>query len=341
MIGDPAADEPLTVLHSGRLARHRLRRRLVAAVALLLALVMVALWLVNRGPLSATTIRVVAVGDMACDPADPHFAAGEQGRGDRCRHRDVSDLAVAMDPAVFLALGDFQHEVPTAAAYRDVYHPTYGRLFDRTTPVYGNQEYKVQNANRFTDYFGDRIVDPKGYWSQEIGRWHLVVLNSNCGAVAGGCGIGSPQQTWLDEDLGGNRRECVIAVWHHPRWSSGLAGADYQTADLFRTLYDHRVELVLSGHDADYERFGPLSPDGKADEKGVRQYVVGTGGQAHYRLDERVDPEARAGEPKSEFVDYDHHGVLELELGADSWRWRFHMLDAATAVADEGQASCH
>jgi hypothetical protein len=307
---------------------------------LFLVVVLVSLWLLNRHS-SSTTIRVVAVGDMACDPADPHFAAGDQGRGDRCRHRGVSDLAVAMDPAVFLGLGDFQHEIPTAAAYRDVYHPTYGRLFDRTIPVYGNQEYKVQNAKRFIDYFGERIRDPKGYWSQDVGRWHLVVLNSNCGAVAGGCGIGSPQQTWLENDLKDNRRTCVLAAWHHPRWSSGIAGPGFQTADLYSTLYDHGVELVLSGHDADYERFGPLNPNGKADERGVRQFVVGTGGQAHYRLGEHVDPEMRVGLPPSEFVDFDHHGVLRLDLGVDSWHWQFRVLGAGDAVRDEGTASCH
>lgn len=339
--GPPASPELGRRGGRRRPGRRRPGRRLVAAVAFLLVPVVLALWLLSRGALSSTPIRVVAVGDMACDPADPHFAAGEQGRGNRCRHRGVADLAVAMDPAVFLGLGDYQHEVPTAAAYRDIYHPTYGRLFDRTVPVYGNQEYKVQNGKRFTDYFGDRIGDPKGYWSQNIGRWHLVVLNSNCGAVAGGCGMGSPQQAWLDKDLEDNSRRCVLAAWHHPRWSSGIAGADYQTADLYRTLYEHGVELVLSGHDAHYERFGPLDPNGRADERGIRQYVVGTGGQAHYRPDPHADPAARVGEPASEFVDYDHHGVLELELGSDSWRWRFHALDPGTAVADEGRASCH
>jgi hypothetical protein len=195
----------------------------------------------------------------------------------------------------------------------------------------------VQDANTFTAYFGDRIRDPRGYWSEEIGRWHLVVLNSNCSAVAGGCGTGSPQQTWLARDLSDNSRRCVIAAWHHPRWSSGLAGPDSRTADLFRTLYDHRVELVLSGHEADYERFGPLSPDGKADARGVRQYVAGTGGQAHYR----PAVAAPAGRPVSEFADYDHHGVLQLDLAPDSWSWRFHALEADPPVEDRGQASCH
>lgn len=317
----------------------RLRgRRALSGIALLLVVVLVAVWLLSRCSAGPETVRVAAVGDMVCDPDDPDFHHDTKAKGDHCRHRDVSGLAVAMNPDVLLGLGDYQYELPTTAAYQGVYQPSYGRLLDRTVPVFGNQEYKVQDANTFTAYFGDRIRDPRGYWSQEIGRWHLVVLNSNCSAVAGGCGTGSPQQTWLAADLSDNGRRCVIAAWHHPRWSSGLAGADARTADLFRTLYDHQVELVLSGHEADYERFGPLNPDGKADPRGVRQYVVGTGGQAHYR------PEATTGRtdaPAGEFVDYDHHGVLQLDLGPDSWSWRFHALEADPPVEDQGQASCH
>ena len=342
----PAVAAPSSVPRPRPRPRRRRRRRwlwLAAAAVLLLALAAAAVLLAVRrtaqtGP---ETVRVAAVGDMVCDPADPYLAAGNRGRGDRCRHRGVADLAVGMNPTAFLGLGDFQYELPTANAYRTLYGPSYGRLLDRTIPVYGNQEYKVRDANTFTAYFGDRIRDQKGYWSQNIGRWHLVVLNSNCGSVVGGCVTGSPQQTWLEEDLRKNRRPCVLAAWHHPRWSTGIAGPNGRTADLFRTLYDHGVELVLSGHDAHYERFGPLNPAGKPDERGVRQYIVGTGGQVHYRPDARAQRALPPSAPASEFVDYDHHGVLELDLGADSWRWRFHVLGAGNPIEDEGRASCH
>jgi hypothetical protein len=148
--------------------------------------------------------------------------------------------------------------------------------------------------------------------------------------VDGGCGTGSPQQRWLAADLAGNSQRCVLAAWHHPRWSNGIAGPDGRTADLYQTLYDHRVELVLSGHDADYERFGPLDPAGAPDPRGVRQFVVGTGGQAHYAPGPDDTP-GRSGVtvPPSRFVDYRHHGVLELELRPDRWRWRFHALGAS------------
>ncbi|AGL14298.1 metallophosphoesterase [Actinoplanes sp. N902-109] len=319
----------------------RLRRRYV--VALLLVIVLIVVWLLTRCEAPVGIVRMVTVGDMDCDPADPDFAKG----GAVCRHQAVSDLAVALKPTVFLGLGDFQYELPKADAYQNVYGPAYGRLKSKTIPVYGNQEYKVQDANTFTAYFGDRIKDTKGYWSQDIGAWHIVVLNSNCSAVAGGCGSGSPQQAWLTHDLAATDRKCVLAAWHHPRWSTGIAGPDPRTADLYQTLYDHKVELVLSGHEADYERFPPLNPAGHPDPHGVRQYVVGTGGQAHYRpaaaddaYDERGNPIATAGRPAGDFVDYTHHGVLELILESTSWQWRWHPLEAADPITDSGTATC-
>jgi hypothetical protein len=328
-------------------ARLRSRRARRAAAGLLVVLVLSLGWSVSRCSTGPDTVRVVAVGDMACDPDDPDLTATGPARGDRCRHQAVSDLAVALRPAVLLGLGDFQYELPTSEAYRTVYGPSFGRLRERTVPVFGNHEYRVQEASTFTAYFGDRVRDPRGYWSEELGRWHLIVLNSNCGAVAGGCGVGSPQQEWLAQDLAAHDNRCVLAAWHHPRWSTGLAGDDPRTAALYRTLYDHGAELVLSGHEAHYERFGPLDPDGRRDERGLLQFVVGTGGQAHYRpeataeaRDERGTAPVRSGGPAGEFVDYDHHGVLELELAPDSWQWRFRPLEAGRTVTDEGSGTC-
>ncbi|SDT46694.1 metallophosphoesterase family protein [Actinoplanes derwentensis] len=306
------------------------------AFALVVALAVLLLWPLSRRFAGADEVTVVAVGDMACDPTDPDMKRSTRETGDRCRQQAVSDLAVAADPDILLALGDLQHEVPTVEAYRTVYGPSYGRLRDRTVPVFGNQEYKAPEASSFLTYFGERVRDPRGYWSEQIGQWHLVVLNSNCSIVTGGCGTGSPQQTWLAADLAANSRRCVIAAWHHPRWSSGIAGADDRTAALYRTLYTNRVDLVLSGHDAQYERFGPLNDAGRADERGVRQFVVGTGGQAHYRPEDPV-PE---GEPTAEFTEYDYHGVLVLTLRTDSYSWKFDALESNRAVLDEGTARC-
>ncbi|MEU8656676.1 metallophosphoesterase family protein [Actinoplanes philippinensis] len=326
----------------GERSRRRMRwarRHLVlwTSAALVVALVAVLLWPAGRRFIIApSVVTVVAAGDMACDPADPDLKPPGEPPGDRCRQQSVSDIAIALDPDYLLALGDVQYEVPTGEAFRTVYGPSFGRLRDRTVPVFGNQEYKVQDASSFTAYFGERVRDPRGFWSEEIGQWHLVVLNSNCSGVAGGCGYGSPQQAWLAADLAATGDRCVIAAWHHPRWSSGIGGSDERTADLFRTLYEHQVELVLSGHDAHYERFDPMNPEGRPDDKGVRQFVVGTGGQAHYR------PELApaAGAVKGDYTDYDHHGVLKLTLRPDSYRWAFHPLEAEDTVEDVGEAPC-
>lgn len=314
---------------------HR-RPALAAVAAVVVVLACAGLYQpVTRQLTAASTVTVVAVGDMACDPADPDMKRDTKALGDRCRQQAVSDLAVALRPAYLIGLGDLQYETPTATAYRTVYGPSFGRLRDHTVPVFGNQEYRVQDASSFVTYFGKQVHDARGYWSQEIGSWHLVVLNSNCSAVTGGCDNGSPQQTWLAHDLAQTGDKCVVAAWHHPRWSTGIAGSDPRTADLFRTLYAHHVELVLSGHEADYERFPPLNPDGAPDPQGVRQFVVGTGGQAHYRPDVVTH-----GGPAGAFADYDHHGVLELTLNRGSYSWRFHPLEAAAPTEDAGKATC-
>ena len=349
----PAEPSELAPAHVGR---GRRRRRLVVATAGLVVIAAVAAVgaTLGRAATTATVVRLVVAGDMACDPHDPDLSpdgagspdasrprpgtvGARQASGDPCRHDSVARLAVGLRPDLVLGLGDYQHETQTAAAYRDVYEPSWGRLRDITVPVFGNQEYTVANARTFVDYFGDRVVDERGYWSQEVGSWHLVVLNSNCASV-GGCGDGSAQQQWLETDLAG-AHGCVLAAWHHPRWSNGIGGPNERTGALFRTLYRHGVELVLSGHDADYERFGPLDPDGRRDANGVRQFVVGTGGQARYRPTPADTPwRGKITAPGSEFADYDHHGVLELELRPGRWRWSFHTIDAD--VVDQGEGSC-
>ncbi|AEV85687.1 alkaline phosphatase [Actinoplanes sp. SE50] len=325
---------------SRRRMRWARRHTVLCAIGLLvavLAAVVVSTPASRRLIVGPDTVTVVAVGDMACDPADPDLKRATREQGDRCRQQAVSDIAVALRPDALLALGDVQYEMPTAEAFRTVYGPSFGRLRDRTVPVYGNQEYKVQDASSFTAYFGDRILDKRGYWSQQIGRWHVVVLDSNCSAVPGGCGSGSPQQTWLDADLAATSSRCVLAAWHHPRWSTGIAGPDDRTAELYRTLYRRRVDLVLSGHEADYQRFEPLNPDGVVDPEGVRQFVVGTGGQAHYR----PEGTAATGAPPGAYADYDHHGVLALTLRPASYDWAFHPLEAGRVTEDEGSARCH
>lgn len=280
-------------------------------------------------------VRAVAAGDMVCDPNDP-----AQGGMTACKAQEVSDVAVGLNPDALFGLGDYVYEVPKSDTYRTVYDPSWGRLKDKTLPAIGNQEYKVHEANTFRSYFGDRAGPEDGYWSTEFGKWHVVVLNSNCTVVVGGCKEGSPQQRWLAADLAASDAKCTVALMHHPRWSTGLGGPDGRLSDLFTTLVDHHVELLLSGHEADYERFAPLSPDGSPDPGGTRQFVVGTGGQVVYAPGEGDAPWRNKGRTvSSEFRDFSHHGVLELTLGPDSYDWAFHGLDGQ--VLDSGTGRCN
>ncbi|MEI2715461.1 MAG: metallophosphoesterase [Candidatus Nanopelagicales bacterium] len=286
------------------------------------------------------SVTVVAAGDMACDAKDPAMKKKNRDMN-QCRFKEVSDIAVSLQPDALLGLGDYQYEVPKAEAYQDIYGPTWGRLRSITLPAIGNQELKVFEANTFRQYFGERAGPPEGYWSTELGRWHVVVLNSNCTVVIGGCGEGSPQQIWLTEDLAANDSKCTLAIMHHPRWSTGIAGPDGRTDALYRTLDQGGVDILLSGHEADYERFGQLDADGNPSMEGVRQFVVGTGGQAVYRPEQGAAPWRNKGVLiESEYADFEHHGVLELQLDPDRYSWAFHSLDTKKPITDSGSSPC-
>jgi hypothetical protein len=275
-----------------------------------------------------------------------------------CREKDVSDIAVSVSPQALLGLGDYQYEVPSAKAFASTYGPTWGRLKAITIPAIGNQEYKVHEANTFTGYFAGQTGPEQHYWSTTLGAWHVVILNSNCTVVTGGCGLGSPQQKWLASDLDANTSRCTLALWHHPRWSNGLTGPDTRTNAMFATLAAHRVDILLSGHEADYERFGKLDGDGRPSQQGVRQFVVGTGGQVVYNPSGEPNRQATGhnqteeiaadavAHPDSEFVDFAHPGVLALQLGPRGYAWAFHAVNVneaepEDAVTDSGTSACN
>ena len=171
----------------------------------------------------------------------------------------------------------------------------------------------------------------RGYYSYEVGGWHVVALNSNCAAV-GGCGAGSPQEQWLRADLAAHPASCTLAYWHHPRFSSGEHGSDPTYTAFWQALYDANADLVLVGHDHDYERFAPQTADGTRDlARGIREFVVGSGGK-----NLRAFPQVRAN---SEARDVTSLGVLELTLGSGAYEWRFR--PAVGSYSDSGSASCH
>jgi hypothetical protein len=276
---------------------------------------------------------IAAVGDIACDPGDGNFKGGAGGRS-TCHQMATSNLLQGRNLAAFLPLGDNQYEDGTLAKFQASYEPSYGRLKATTRPVVGNHEYLTPGAAGHFDYFGSSAGERgKGWYSYDIGGWHLIALNSTCGPV-GGCGPDSPQGRWLKADLAAHPSSCTLAYWHHPRFSSGKHGSVTAMAPLWQALYEAGAEIVLSGHDHVYERFASQDPAGVADPaRGIRQFVVGTGGKNHYAF---TNP---SGIANSEVRNADTYGVLELTLGRDIYHWRF--LPSSGTFTDSGSGTCH
>src|SRR6185369_17671028 len=172
----------------------------------------------------------------------------------------------------------------------------------------------------------------KGYYTFHNGAWRLFALNSNCSA-AGGCGVGSPQEVWLKAQLAAHPAPCTLAFWHHPRFSSGEHGNSTATQALWQDLYDANADVVLVGHDHDYERFAPQDPTGVSDPaRGIREFVVGTGGRSHYAIGTPA--------PNSEVRNSDTFGVLRLTLHPSSYDWKF-VPEAGGTFTDSGTGYCH
>lgn len=286
----------------------------------------------------ATDPVVAAAGDIACDTTSPLFNGG-LGTAASCRQKYTSDLVMNNPPAGVLALGDNQYEDGTLSKYTGAYDPSWGRFKNITHPAVGNHEYGTAGALGYFDYFNgagnvDGSAGPrgKGYYSFDVGAWHLISINSNC-AQAGGCTAGSPQAQWLRADLAAHPAACTLAFWHHPRFSSGQHGDATTMTPIWQVLYDANADVVLSGHDHLYERFGPQTPTGAADPvKGVREFVVGTGGRSHYSFG--------TPKPNSEVRNSDTYGVLKLTLHPDSYDWAFTP-ESGKTFADFGSAACH
>jgi calcineurin-like phosphoesterase family protein len=231
-----------------------------------------------------------------------------------------------------LALGDMQYQHGELANFHSYYDPTWGRVWSATKPVPGNHEYRTPNATGYYRYFGPRAGDPKkGYYSYDLDTWHFIALNSNCSAV-GGCGLGDPQGQWLLADLRDHPSECTLAYWHHPRFSSGTRhGSDPGYQPFWQALYQAVADVVLNGHEHNYERFAPQNPSGTPDPAGITQFVVGTGGKSHY-------PFSKTPLATSRFRNSTSFGVLKLTLHPTSYDWEF-VTDSGASI-DRGSASC-
>jgi calcineurin-like phosphoesterase family protein len=264
---------------------------------------------------------VVAAGDIA-------NCASE---GDEATARLVSGIE-----GTVLTLGDEAYPHGTAEDFEECYEPTWGQFKERTKPTPGNHEYNTEGASAYFDYFGKAAGDPdEGYYSYNLGAWHIVALNSNCGEGEIHCGPGSPQGRWLEEDLAANGEEaCTLAYFHHPLFASGSYRPGVKRVErLWEILYPAGVDVVLNGHDHNYQRFAPQDAGGRADpEGGIRQFVVGTGGRSLYEI---PDPIAN-----TEVYNDEAYGVLKLTLHPKKYEWEFVPVKGET-FSDFGVARCH
>jgi len=231
-----------------------------------------------------------------------------------------------------LTLGDNAYPDGTLAQFQSCYGPSWGRHKARTRPATGNHEYHDTDAAGYFAYFGAAAGDPtKGWYSYDVGGWHVVVLNSNCSEI-GGCTRTSPQGLWLEADLAANPRDCTLAVWHHPRFSSGdLHGSSTATRDLYDIVHSHGGDVILTGHDHNYERFAPQDAFGNADPGAPREFVVGSGGASLRDMGD-IEPNSVTSAGRV-------YGVLELTLHETSYDWEF-LPAAGYTYTDSGSASC-
>ena len=252
---------------------------------------------------------------------------------------DIADCASSGDeataallsalPGYIFTLGDNVYANGTKTEYDNCYNPSWGQHKGRTYPSPGNHEYNTPGGAGYYAYFGSAAGDPaKGYYSFNLGAWHVIVLNSNIARDAN-----STQVQWLRTDLMTNTQSCTLAYWHHPRFSSGLEhGNDVSVQPFWDVLYAFNADMIMNGHDHDYERFAPQTPGGVLNNAtGIREFVVGTGGKSLYQ---------KGVEKANSQVFYNGtSGVLKLTLYEGGYDWQY--IPTSGAFADAGSGVCH
>lgn len=274
--------------------------------------------------------KVVAVGDIASCESD----------GDEATAKLIEELA----PSALFALGDLAYEDGSEEQFEDCYDPSYGRFKDITYPAIGNHDYgedgyegyaddpsRTYDTSGYSGYFGARAGEAGKFWySYDLGSWHVVVLNSNCDNGVG-CDPYSEQMTWLDDDLSKTDKPCILGYWHHPLFTSGYHGDDPKMRAAWNLLYGYGADVVLNGHEHDYERFASQDPYGNPDPNGIREFIVGTGGKSLRR--------PATAKANSEALSNTSYGVLELTLHESSYEWAFK--PATGGFTDSGEQECH
>ncbi len=284
---------------------------------------------------------IAAAGDIACDPLSDAFNGGV-GLPGRCQQMQTSDLLLRRDLAAVLALGDAQYENGRLDAFLGSFEPSWGRVKGIMRPVVGNHEYRTEGAAGYFDYFNGIGQDTGiagqrglGYYSFDVGAWHVVALNSSiCVRDPAPCGPGSPQEQWLRADLAAHPARCTLAMWHHPMFSSAEELDNVSTKPLWQALYEHGADVILNGHSHTYERFAPQTPDAVVDPVGgLRQFIVGTGGKSLQRFKtQHLNSEARNRRT---------YGVLTMTLRPESYDWRLVAAAGSPGSGEGGTATCH
>jgi hypothetical protein len=257
------------------------------------------------------------------------IAAGDIARCDSQGDEATADLVAGL-PGTVLTLGDNAYESGTEQEFADCYDPSWGRFLDRTLAIPGNHDRETDGGAPYFAYFGERAGPPgMGWYAVTLGDWRLITLDSECDAV-GGCGPGSPQYEWLAAELAGHPSACTAVAIHKPRFSSGRHGGEPAVDPLWRLAVEGGADVVLHGHEHNYERLGPLDADGRLDEDGATVFVVGTGGAPlrEFALDLRT----------SQATNDDDHGVLVLTLGDGAFGWSF--TTTTGEVDDAGSGRC-
>jgi acid phosphatase type 7 len=306
---------------------------LVCALGLLVILALASAAQARQPP------QIAAAGDIACGPNNPRFNSGF-GTSNSCQELLTSNLLAGRSLSAVLPLGDLQYDNNGSLdSFLASYQPTWGRWHAASHPVIGNHEYDDGlGAQGYWDYWngvgvgvGAAGVRGQGWYSYDVGSWHLIALNSNCDEVS--CFGSSRQLKWLRQDLSDHPRRCVLAYMHHPRFSSGIYEEPGDTRALWKALYQGGADVVLNGHEHIYERFAPQRPSGIVDHKrGITQFTVGTGGYFLF-------PISMPRVPHSQFAYNQSFGVLFMRLGVKRYGWSF--VDVFGHTIDVGSRACH